>query len=216
MRSLLAFAMVGLVAGSVSAGPISGEYLEARNADVWTGPCFANGEIGIVGNKAILAWKVDQGEFEGVSLDGLAIAAVVIGDGTFGIGEQVRTRSVLVVDDKADAAQRDALIAMARELAGDTIQDVVRVESSPVVLSTAYCDGLGCARLEAGVAKVLTRCLCENDSICGHETISYPALARIEDEYAAYTIENEYRGDALGETFADSNARSAIIAKFVR
>jgi hypothetical protein len=29
---------------------ISGEYVETRSADVYTGQCFANGEVNLVGN----------------------------------------------------------------------------------------------------------------------------------------------------------------------
>lgn len=214
MRSMLAVAVAGLLAAAASAETIKGEYLEARNADVWTGPCFANAEIGIVGNKAVLAWKVTEGIYQDVRLDGLGVAAVVIGDRTFGIGEAVRTRTVFLVDEKASDTQRRALVAMASELAGETIQDVVGVRAVPFAMETAYCNGAGCARLEAGQARIHTRCMSHKDCICGHEEIAYPVLSRTTGEYAAYTLQNEYSGRDLGETFRDSNARSAIIANF--
>jgi hypothetical protein len=195
---------------------ISGEYLEARNADVWTGPCFANGEIDIVGNKAILAWKVSEGIFNDVRLDGLGVAAVVIGDGTFGIGKEVRTRAVLLVDDRANETEEAALVSLACELAQGTIQQVLEVRKVPFEMSTAVCDGLGCARLKAGEAEVRTRCMCATDTICGHEDLYYPALATVKDPYAAYSLVNQYQGSEFGEAFRDSNARSAIIGKFAR
>ena len=40
---LLGIATVG------TAGEISGDFLEARTCDVYTGPCFANSEIGVSG-----------------------------------------------------------------------------------------------------------------------------------------------------------------------
>jgi hypothetical protein len=48
-----------------AAAEISGEYLEARTCDVYTGPCFANGEVGIAGKEAVMAWKVDEGKWAG-------------------------------------------------------------------------------------------------------------------------------------------------------
>lgn len=220
-RYLAAWAPLALFLGTAGfasepaeTGSVRGEYLEARNADVWTGPCFANGEMGIVGNKAVLAWKVGEGSRGGARLDGLGIAAVVIGDGTFGMGNKVTTRTLLLVDERADKAQRAALVGMARELASDTIQTVTEIKAVPFELETAYCDGLGCARLKAGDAEVRTRCLCAKDSICGHEEMSYPAMARVESPYAAYTLTNSFKGKELGETFRDNNARSAIIANF--
>ena len=74
MRSmhLLTAALVLLSAVSTGlAAEITGEYLEARTCDVYTGPCFANAEMELAGKEALLAWKVDQGSWKGVSLDGL-------------------------------------------------------------------------------------------------------------------------------------------------
>ena len=222
MRSLCVALIAGVVAVTASVGAaatdsIKGEYLEARNADVWTGPCFANGEVGIVGNKATLAWKVTEGTFDGVRLDGLSVVAVVIGDRTFGLvetREPVITKSVLIVDDRATPIQRVALVAMARKLAGKTIQKVLAVQAAPIRMETGMCEKMGCAMLEAGDSTITTRCLCDADVICGHETISYPPLAKVQREYAAYSLEHAYAGKAFGETFEDSNARSALLAAF--
>ena len=50
---------------------IYGDYVEARTADVYTGPCFANSEVGLVGELAVFGWKINKGSWHGVSLDGL-------------------------------------------------------------------------------------------------------------------------------------------------
>ena len=63
---------------------IKGDYIEARSADVYTGPCFANGEVGLVGNEAILAWKITRGDWKGTSLNGLGVVAVVKAHATLG------------------------------------------------------------------------------------------------------------------------------------
>ena len=47
---------------SLFAQQIRGDYLETRSADVYTGACFANGEVNLVGNEAILAWHVKAGQ----------------------------------------------------------------------------------------------------------------------------------------------------------
>ena len=41
---------------------ISGDYLEVRTGDVYTGPCFANAEVGLSGRNAIMAWSIEEGE----------------------------------------------------------------------------------------------------------------------------------------------------------
>jgi hypothetical protein len=216
MRSCVIALVAGIaLAGSVSAQTIKGEYLEARNADIWTGPCFANGEMGIVGNKATMAWKVTEGIYNDVRLDGLSVVAVVIGDRTFGLSEKVTTRTVFIVDEKATGTQESALIALASKLAGDTIQQVVGVERAKIQMETGLCEKLGCAKLSAGNSKIETRCLCKSDTICGHEDMFYPPLSKVDGAFAAYTLKNQYTGSAFGETFKDSNARSAVIANFV-
>jgi hypothetical protein len=60
-----------VAAGLQNRTQLRGDYIEARTADVYTGPCFANSEVDLVGNLAVLGWRVQKGEFEGVRLDGL-------------------------------------------------------------------------------------------------------------------------------------------------
>src|SRR5207245_1717799 len=79
-------ALVAVLGFSLSAAAqqISGDYLETRSADVYTGQCFANGEVNLVGNEAILAWHVQSGTWNGVPLDGLSVAAAVRAKGSLG------------------------------------------------------------------------------------------------------------------------------------
>ena len=77
----------------------------------------------VAGREAILAWRVSAGtRSTATSLDGLAVVAVVAGDRNLGTHETRRRRrrrrsAVLMVDQRATAAQREALVAMARALA---------------------------------------------------------------------------------------------------
>jgi hypothetical protein len=87
MRYQLSLVLVLLsIALSLPAGAqqIRGDYLETRSADVYTGQCFANGEVNLVGNEAILAWQVRSGSWDGVPLQGLIVTAVVRAQGTLG------------------------------------------------------------------------------------------------------------------------------------
>src|SRR5579871_6793855 len=83
VQSLLS-AWLLLVASLAAAAQISGDYIETRSADVYTGQCFANGEVNLVGNEAILGWHVQQGSWNGVSLKGLSVVAAVRASGTLG------------------------------------------------------------------------------------------------------------------------------------
>ena len=71
--SALSVVLLALAATTSSAAGIRGDYVEARTADVFTGPCFSNAEIFISGNRAVMAWKVTEGSWNGVDLRGSAL-----------------------------------------------------------------------------------------------------------------------------------------------
>src|SRR6187399_3464346 len=89
---------------TLSAGPttLQGTYVEARTSEVFAGACVVNGEAGTTGREALLAWKVDRGGFNGVSLNGLAVVAAVSGDTNLSVheigGEIAKTRTALFLD----------------------------------------------------------------------------------------------------------------------
>src|SRR4051812_41131753 len=109
-RMIVLAAMIGLGGSSLLAGgsSVSGSYVEARTAEVYTGGCVMNSEAGTAGKQAVLAWKVDRGSFNGVSLDGLSIVAALSGNANLGIyemgGERAVVRSSVFVDQRANAA----------------------------------------------------------------------------------------------------------------
>src|SRR5437588_11971505 len=112
MRKLFAAGVAGLFLAVVLAvvparAAIHGNYVEVRSADVYTGPCFANAEVGLEGKQAILAWRVSQGSWKGVSLDGLSVVAVVQANATLGdpYHDPYPARSVLIVDEHATSEQ---------------------------------------------------------------------------------------------------------------
>src|SRR5437588_12413732 len=127
--AVAAFAAVIAAAPARAAG-VSGQYIEARNCDVWTGPCFANAEMNLTGKHAVMAWKVDKGTVDGVRLDGLSIAAVVSASDTLGLAQTGPGKALLMIDEKASAAQRAALVRLAREQGGKLLGRVVAVDSA--------------------------------------------------------------------------------------
>src|SRR5580692_12204560 len=115
MRHFSGFLCVGLLLLSTAAlgQQIRGDYIETRSADVYTGQCFANGEVNLVGDEAILAWHVQSGSWDGVPLDGLTVAAAVHARATLGdpYANPYPAQAILMVDDQANALQRAALAA---------------------------------------------------------------------------------------------------------
>src|SRR5258708_39305964 len=82
LAALIATAPAVLAASGTTS--ISGDYVEARTAEVFTGGCIMGSEGEAAGREAILAWRVGRGQVNGVALDGLSIVAVVAGDMNLG------------------------------------------------------------------------------------------------------------------------------------
>lgn len=196
---------------------ISGNYLEARTADVYTGPCFANGEVNLVGKEAVLAWQVREGSFEGVRLDGLAVVAVVKASATLGDphANPLPARSVLIVDARATAEQKNALVSFAKSMGGAIVQDVVNVYVASI--ETAFEERQGYARLRAGdLVKLETRALQVGDIHCGNEDVYYPPLTDVQGAVPAVTLAHTFTGKDLNTTWSDPHKRSAFIGTFSR
>src|SRR4051812_39535144 len=201
MVVLTALALMVCVLPARAAG-LTGKYVEARTCDVWTGPCFANAEMNLTGKHAVLGWKVDKGSLGAVRLDGLGVVAVVAAHDTLGLTQTGPARAVLIVDRRADAAQREALIRLARRQGGDLVRHVVAVRSAPIDFEVCACEGGGCAKLRAGGARIETRCLDqEHDTVCGNEYAFYPPLARNVKVRPALAVEHAYSGKGVNQTW---------------
>lgn len=196
---------------------IAGDYVEVRTADVYTGPCFANGEMNLTGQEAILAWRINQGQWQGVDLNGMSVVAVVKSNSTLGdpFAPDRTTRTVLVVDERADQAQKEALIDLAHSLARDLTSHVVAVKSAPIQLDMIAQSGF--AEVRAGdFAEIKTRALNHHDTICGNESVYYPPLTELASSQPAYTLVHRYHGGELDSTWSSPSKRSAFVGTFVR
>jgi len=213
--SLAALAFLCSTASAAAAG-IKGQYVEARTCDVWTGPCFANADFNLAGKNAVLAWRVDKGTLDGVSLNGLGIVAVISASDTLGLEQTGTGRALLIVDRQATAEQREALIRLAKRQAGKLLQNVVAVQTARIELVTCNCKGEACAELQAGDVRVKTRCLdADHDKACGNETAFYPPLARDVRVKPAAAVENSFGGTGLPETWRDFERRGAYVGSFL-
>jgi hypothetical protein len=218
--ALAPLALCLLVAVATKAGertnvPVRGMYVEARNGDVWTGPCFANADFNLTGKNAVLAWKVQEGSFDNVRLDGLTIVAVLVAHNTLGLEQNGPAKAVLIVDQRADAAQRAALIRLAKRQAGALLSNVGTIQTAAIRLDACECKSNACAELDAGVARIKTRCIdADHDKICGNETAFYPPLSAGVHAVPAATVDHIFRGTGLGLTWSDCDRRGCYVGTF--
>ncbi len=215
---MMAACLVGVFSISMSAQEIRGDYLETRSADVYTGQCFANGEVNLVGNEAILAWHVQSGGWDGVPLQGLTIAAAVRAKGT--LGDPYETpypaKAVLLVDDQASAQQREALVHFAEHMGGELLKNVEQVIPTPMEL-VVNTEHHGAAMLRAGrFATIQTRGIGGQDHLCGNEVTFYPPLTETAHFTPAVALTDSYSGPGLGVSWDIHGKRSAFVGTFAR
>jgi len=209
---------VTLFSIALSAQQIRGDYIETRSADVYTGQCFANGEVNLVGKEAILAWHVQTGSWDGVALDGLTIAAAVRAQATLGdpYGNPYPAEAVLLVDDQATPQQSAALVSFAHQMGGELLKNVGQTLPAPMEMIVNH-ERHGVALLRAGqFATVQTRSLGDKDHVCGTEVTFYPPLTPVAHSMPAVAVTDAYRGPGLGESWDSHGRRSAFVGTFAR
>jgi len=215
-RTMLLAMLVGL-AGSVSMSAggkttVSGQYVEARTAEVFTGGCIMGSEAETMGKQAVLAWKVDRGTVNGVSVDGLSVVAALAGDKNLGLheigGDQAMVRSVLFVDERANPAQRIALAAMAHDLT-KSIGTVVQVTPAPIQFNDAGQEIF----IETSNVKLDVNKEMRHDPTCGAQQWFHP-LANVDSANMGVAEQNLFNGSLLGSKWSDPNKRSAFFGTF--
>ena len=221
MMFVAGLAMVVLTLSSTGrAQSITGDYIETRSADVWTGPCVANGEVNLAGDQAILAWRVNKGEWKGVSLEGLSVVGVVKASATLGdeYNNPYPAKAVVIVDQNACAEQQKALVEFAQSMAGELLRNVVRIEIAPITVELAGHDGhYTNTSVEAGkFAGIKTRSIGSKDHLCGNEDVYYPPLASMTHSMPAVAELDQYKGSDLGVPWTIHGKRSAFVGTFAR
>lgn len=215
--AMLFVALLLLASAAAMAGELKGDYLETRTCDVYTGPCFANGQIGLTGKDAIMAWNIERGSYDGVSLAGLKVVVVTTASDTLGFGGPLMSypdpiRSVIIVDAEASPRQREALVQFASQFARHA-GEMVKVLSEPIEMNVDHFTAE--SSLRAGdLAEITTRKLGSGDCVCTNEKTFYPPLCDVKNAQAAFTVEGGYRGPALGTRWSNPNTRSAFLASF--
>jgi Protein of unknown function (DUF1326) len=197
---------------------LSGQYIESRTADVYTGPCFAMAEVNLAGKQAVMAWHVDHGTWNNISLDGMSVVAVVRSNSTLGdpYSNPLPAKTLFIVDDAATQPQRDALVQFAQTQSDGLLNDVVAVRAEHIDFATNVGGAHGASSLKAGnLVTVISRAADDRDLLCHNEQIYYPPLAaNLTHSMAAVATESAYRGNQLGVTWSESYRRGVFVGSF--
>jgi hypothetical protein len=207
--------LLGLVAAVGASGPsITGDYVEARTAEVFTGPCILGSEGEVSGKEAIMAWRVSRGAVNGVSLDGLSVVAVVAADRhlsmhEFGAPAPTLIKSVVITDNRATAAQQQALVSMVRSLAPDVFKHVIVSKAAPIT----FVKDKDSVRVSAGAAKLDVTTDFEHPMTCG-ATRWFTTLSRTAGTKPALTRSQEWTGNEFGTTWTQHDRKSSFAGTF--
>lgn len=211
----LSVALSSLMFATLAAKPasVTGTYVEARTAEVFAGACVMNGEAATDGREALLAWKVDKGQVNGVPLDGLAVVAALAADANLGIheigGETATARAAIYVDQRATPAQRKALVAMVKSLSGNLIGSVVQETAAPIT----YSDSGHQITVSTDTLKLSVQKHLNHDPSCGNKQWFGP-LTAVDHAEMGTTSENEFSGPSLCTKWSDPNKRSSFFGTF--
>ena len=195
-------------------GTVTGAYVEARTAEVFTGGCIMNSEAETVGKQAVLAWKVDRGSFNGIAHRRPLGRRGDVGRPQPGhdrkwAATKPAVRSALFVDQRANPAQQLALVAMANELSNGLVGTIVQVTPTPI----QFADHGSEINVSAGQVVARRQQAPDHDPTCGAMQWFHP-LASIDDAAMGVAAQHLFTGSALGTKWSDPNKRSAFFGTF--
>ena len=200
------------------AGPeIRGTYIESRNAEIYASHCFANSEVGITGDLAVMAWAIEQGSYKGVPLAGTKVVAVVNASSTIGnpFGDPLPAKAMLVFDESTTVPQRGALAAFVKAQTGTLTANVVHTDTAPIEIDFHGNLHDRVATLRAGeIVSLETREIRGTDSLCHLDEIYYQPLVALDHAMPAFAIEQSFRGDGLGHKMREYRRSSAYLGTF--
>lgn len=211
----IAAAFVTFLSTSAWAGDaVTGRYVEARTAEVFAGGCIMSSEAETIGRQAVMAWRIDQGSFDGQVLDGLRLVAAVSGDRNLGIREiggeaPSFVRAVVYVDDRATEAQRAALARLAPRLSRGLISEVVSVE--PVAIR--FDDSADTVSVAAGLAQLTVKKGIEHGPACGAMKWFTP-FTRVDNPALGTALAHTFTGRELDTRWSAPNRKSAFFGEF--
>ena len=199
-----------------AAEPLRGTYVEARTCQVYTGPCFANGEIGSAGKDAIMTWHIKSGELDGVELKGHSVAVIVRTSHTLalnGLNDATTRQAVVIVDAGANEVESAALQTFAMSQTGLKSSEVAEVYQRDIEMNFDMTDVTATVKVK-DFATIETRKARPGDCICSNERAFYPPLTELKGCVPGVTIQGDVSARRLGHRWSVPDTRTAYLGVF--
>lgn len=209
--SAIATAAVLAVGTAAYAAPtLSGEYIEARTCNVYTGACHANGEMVTIGREAMLIWNIKDGNVDGVDVKGLSAVAVVVG--TDNLAQEGADRSsVLYIDSRATDAQSKALGSAIAKQYGKALGTVLAVKTAPIEFKKSGLDYA--VRIPKVAYLKTTRYACDH-CVMPH-SVWYEPFVGLKSSIVAKASLAEFKGSPeISQTWRRADENSSFVGDF--
>lgn len=195
---------------------LSGTYVEARTCQIYTGPCFANGEVGSAGKDAVLTWRIAAGKMDGVDLADKSVALVIQASYTLGFNgfdDAKSKKAFLIVDQSASSEQAAALKRFVLSTTGLSGEDVVAEQQAEINLDLNISQLTAHVRIE-DICELETRKARKGDCICSNESAYYPPLAQLDGFVPGVTVIGDVKARCLGTRWSIPDSRTSYMGTF--
>ena len=203
--STLVLMAIASIAIATDTTDIQGEYIEARSASVYVGACHFGAEYVEGGKEATMVWNIQQGNWNGVSLDGLTVVAVVSAKENLAVDFETR-KSVLYIDTKTTTEQQAALKDMLTTKRVKELGTIVATQTAPINFTKKD------TKYSVEVGKVLT--LAANRYPCVHCTqphqIWYKPLIALDNPIVGKSIVYRYKDTYLTTNWQQGDATNNV------
>ncbi len=191
----------GLLAFARQPGEIRGDYLETRSNQVYGCYCEWSGQAITAGREAILGWAFWTGEYRGVDLAGVKVAAVIVGQSSLSATTGPRSH-VLFFDLSTSKDQQQAAQAFLMEEYGDLLGKAIAVR----VMQVEIRENPDEVHLAAGdfVSVSMRKAKLPEDAMKGAQ-LWYDPFVKLTESTLATTLGSRYMGPEFDLTWDDTN-----------
>jgi hypothetical protein len=188
---------------------VVGDYVEARTASVFAGPCHYNGELVTTGRDAVMAWRFTEGTYHGTPLAGVRAMAAVTSDQNLS-DELAAKQSELVIDPAATDAQVAAVSALLREKCGAELGKIVKV-SRAIVNFAHNSDGYDVQA--SGFGSIYVQPMPDDSCCVQANLVWYTPLSPLDHRKVGFTDTASYSG-TVGDHWERHGENSAFYGSF--
>ena len=188
----------------------AGDYVEARTASVFAGPCHYNGEWVTTGNDAVMAWNFTTGQWHGTNIAGVRVMAVVTSNSNLKDQSAPRKCEILV-DSRATQSQSNAVINAILSRDASSLGTVTAIRRGPIqfqhIDDEFTVSSPGFATLD--VQSMPDMACCKQPNL-----VWYSPLQKLTNGMVGYTVDAQYSAGTVADAWERSDENGAFYGAF--